>query len=74
MVPIYYVIWLLHEECHCFILLRIGNIKLLITVRTNSKAGNILENLIVILGYGYIIYRFTNIISYKVKYNGGIDV
>ena len=40
-----------------------GNIKLPITVRTNSKAGNILENLIVILGYGYIIYRLPNIIK-----------
>lgn len=40
-----------------------GNVKLPITFSTNSKTGNILENLIVILGYGYIVYKLPNIIK-----------
>lgn len=40
-----------------------GNVKLPITFSTNSKMGNMLENLIVILGYGYIVYKLPNIIK-----------
>ncbi|BDR68238.1 membrane protein [Clostridium tetani] len=40
-----------------------GNVKLPITFRTNSKMGIMLENLIVILGYGYIVYKLPNIMK-----------